>query len=72
MSDDPTQSAFDVGSLTRMSMEDNIMVLLAHETPAEKVLPRWPESISDWKQRGWKEEKQKEVYEQARQKGYKV
>lgn len=72
MSDDPTQSAFDVGSLTRMSMEDNIMVLLAHETHAEKVLPRWPESISEWKQKGWKEEKQKEVYEQARQKGYKV
>ena len=72
MTENPERSAFDVGSLTRLSMDDDIMVLLAHETPAGKILPRWPESISQWKDKGWKEAKQKEVYESARSKGFSI
>jgi hypothetical protein len=72
MTEDPARSAFDVGSLTRMSMEDNVMVLLAHESGAEAILPRWPDAISAWKEKGWKEEKQREVYAAARRKGFKV
>ena len=72
MTENIERSAFDVGSLTRLSMEDDIMVLLAHETPAGKILPRWPESISQWKDKGWKEAKQKEVYESARSKGFSI
>ena len=37
--DDPVRGVHDIGTLTRMSAEEDVMVLLAHEAPALDVLP---------------------------------
>lgn len=62
---DIKQGVHDIGTLTRMSAEDNVMVLLAHEAPAVDVLPRWPKTLNGWKKEGWKDEKQAGVYKRA-------
>ncbi|WVQ63902.1 uncharacterized protein L199_002058 [Kwoniella botswanensis] len=63
--EDPVQATYVVGQLTRMSMEDNVMVLLAHEKEAMGVVDYFPEDICEWKEKGWKEEKQKKVLKDA-------
>ena len=45
-------------TLTRMSIEENIMVLLAHEGQVKGVIPDWPESLDNWKANGFKEKKE--------------
>jgi hypothetical protein len=45
--------------MTRMSAEENVMVILAHEMEIEGVADFWPGDLSGWKQKGWKEEKEK-------------
>lgn len=59
MTADPVVRAKNMGQLTRMSAEDNVMVLLAHEPEAEAVLPLWPETANDWRAKGYKRQKQK-------------
>lgn len=59
MDEDPLVNTQNVGRLTRLSAEDNIMVILAHEGEVEAVLPTWPRDLGDWKVNGWKEEKEK-------------
>ncbi|KAJ9105301.1 hypothetical protein QFC21_001669 [Naganishia friedmannii] len=61
LDDDPIVNTQNIGRLTRLSAEDNIMVLLAHEGEVEGILPVWPEDLSRWKTRGWKEEKEEEL-----------
>lgn len=56
---DPDALAYTIGQMTRMSQEENVMVLMAHEKEAEGVLPPYPEDLGGWKQKGWKEEKDK-------------
>ncbi|KAK6906026.1 hypothetical protein I203_100007 [Kwoniella mangroviensis CBS 8507] len=63
--EDPVQATYVIGQLTRMSIEDNVMVLLAHEKEAIGVVDYFPEDICRWKEKGWKEEKQKNVLEDA-------
>jgi len=58
---DPPVLAKTIGGMTRMSKEDNIMVLMAHERQALGVLPEFPESLNDWKNKAWKEAKEKEL-----------
>jgi hypothetical protein len=50
-----------------MSAEENVMVVLAHEIPAGEVLPRWPETINEWKEKGLKDTKEAGVRERAKQ-----
>lgn len=59
MDEDPLVNTQNVGRLTRLSAEDNIMVVLAHEGEVEGVLPIWPKDINQWMVNGWKEEKEK-------------
>lgn len=61
MDEDPIVNTQSVSRLTRLSAEDNIMVILAHEGEVEGVLPVWPESINQWRKNGWKEEKEKHL-----------
>ncbi|WVW79356.1 hypothetical protein I302_101324 [Kwoniella bestiolae CBS 10118] len=63
--EDPIVATRTVGTLTRMSMEDNVMVLLAHEKEAVGILDQCPKDIGEWKAKGWKDEKQKKVIEDA-------
>jgi hypothetical protein len=61
MDEDPLVNTQSVGRLTRLSAEDNIMVILAHESEVEGVLPIWPRDLAEWKVNGWKEEKDKDL-----------
>lgn len=61
MDEDPLVNTQNVGRLTRLSAEENIMVILAHEGEVEGVLPIWPRDICQWKTQGWKEEKEKSL-----------
>lgn len=61
MDEDPIVNTQSVSRLTRLSAEDNIMVILAHEGEVEGVLPVWPESINQWRRNGWKEKKEKHM-----------
>jgi hypothetical protein len=56
--DNPALATLAVGRLTRMSAEDNIMVLLAHEGQVKCVIPDWPEALDDWRAKGFKEKKE--------------
>lgn len=61
MHEDPAQALLAMGRLTRLSAEDNVMVLLAHEGQVKGVIPDWPEPLNDWKARGYKEKKEDTV-----------
>jgi hypothetical protein len=63
MDEDPVVNTQSVSRLTRLSAEENIMVILAHEGEVEGVLPVWPRNINQWKANGWKEEKEKKLKE---------
>jgi hypothetical protein len=63
LDDDPIVNTQNIGRLTRLSAEDDIMVLLAHEGEVEEILPVWPEDLGRWKVRGWKEEKERKLKE---------
>jgi hypothetical protein len=63
MDEDPVVNTQSISRLTRLSAEDNIMVILAHEGEVEGVLPVWPQSINQWQANGWKEEKEKKLKE---------
>lgn len=63
MDADPVVNTQNVSRLTRLSAEDNIMVILAHEGEVEGVLPTWPQNINQWKANGWKEGKEKNLRE---------
>lgn len=54
---DPPTLARTIGQMSRMSQEDNVMVLMAHEKEAVDTLPEYPEHLGSWKEKGWKEEK---------------
>ncbi|KAH8080931.1 beta-lactamase-like protein [Filobasidium floriforme] len=58
MHENPTEAYVSIGRLSRMSMEENIMVLLAHEGQVKGVIPDWPESLDNWKANGFKEKKE--------------
>jgi hypothetical protein len=58
MHENPTEAYVAIGRLTRMSIEENIMVLLAHEGQVKGVIPDWPESLDNWKANGFKEKKE--------------
>lgn len=66
MAVDPEVATWTIGQLTRMSAEPNVMVLLAHELPAEGLLPEYPHgTLEEWKEKGWKEAKERETAERA-------
>jgi hypothetical protein len=56
---DPALATYTIGQMTRMSAEDNVMVILAHEMEIDEVVDFWPGDLSGWKEKGWKEEKEK-------------
>ena len=56
---DPALATYTIGQMTRMSAEDNVMVVLAHEMEVDGVVDFWPGDLSGWKEKGWKEEKEK-------------
>jgi hypothetical protein len=56
---DPALATYTIGQMTRMSAEDNVMVILAHEMEVDGVVDFWPSDLSAWKQKGWKEEKER-------------
>jgi hypothetical protein len=58
LDDDPVENTVSISRLTRMSAEDNVMVLLAHEGQVENVLPEWPETLDNWKTNGLKRQKE--------------
>jgi hypothetical protein len=62
----PSQNTWTIGQLTRMSMENDVMVVLAHEGEAEGVLDEWPKDLGGWKEKGWKEGTQRRVEEAAK------
>ncbi|OCF35573.1 hypothetical protein I316_02627 [Kwoniella heveanensis BCC8398] len=66
---DPELATYTIGQLTRMSRENNVMVILAHEAQVDGVVDKFPESLNDWRSKGWKEKKEKEVTEAARKRG---
>ncbi|KAL7422344.1 hypothetical protein Q5752_002990 [Cryptotrichosporon argae] len=55
-----------VGALTRASAEADVVVVLSHEGEVAGVFDDWPRDLGDWKARGWKEAKERGVYERAR------
>ncbi|WVF65549.1 hypothetical protein IAT40_000277 [Kwoniella sp. CBS 6097] len=66
---DPKLATYTIGQLTRMSTEDNVMVILAHEAQVEGVVDMYPQNLNGWQSNGWKEQKEKEVTEAARKRG---
>jgi len=44
-----------------MSAEENVMVILAHEMQIEGVVDVYPGDLSGWKEKGWKEEKERDL-----------
>ncbi|WWC91213.1 uncharacterized protein L201_006155 [Kwoniella dendrophila CBS 6074] len=63
--EDPIKATFVVGQLTRMTQEDNVMVILAHEKEVKDVVDYHPNDIAKWKEMGWKEQKERKVTEDA-------
>lgn len=55
---DPPLATYTIGQMTRMSAEENVMVILAHETEVEGVVDMWPGDLGAWKEKGWKEKKE--------------
>ncbi|WVQ93214.1 hypothetical protein IAU59_000278 [Kwoniella sp. CBS 9459] len=66
---DPELATYTIGQLTRMSNEDNVMVILAHEAQVDGVVDKYPGDLGEWQSKGWKEEKEKEVTETAKKRG---
>ncbi|WVR09064.1 hypothetical protein IAU60_006125 [Kwoniella sp. DSM 27419] len=62
---DPPLLTYTIGQLTRMSAEDNVMVVLAHEGQIDGVVDLYPGDLSHWKDKGWKEAKEREVTKAA-------
>jgi hypothetical protein len=62
----PAQATWTIGQLTRMSMEENVMVILAHEGEVEGVVDVYPGDVREWMEKGWKGAKEKEVGERAK------
>ncbi|ORY29316.1 beta-lactamase-like protein [Naematelia encephala] len=62
---DPKLATYTIGQLSRMSAEDNVMVLLAHEGEVEGVVKTYPDDLAGWKVGGWKEEKERDVRARA-------
>jgi len=56
---DPAVATYTIGQMTRMSAEENVMVILAHEMQIEGAVDFWPGDLSKWREKGWKEEKEK-------------
>ncbi|WRT69069.1 uncharacterized protein IL334_006052 [Kwoniella shivajii] len=65
LADDPVVATYTVGQLTRMSQEENVMVILSHERGVQGIIDYFPKDIGKWKERGWKEAKEKKVTEDA-------
>ncbi|WRT63722.1 uncharacterized protein IL334_000645 [Kwoniella shivajii] len=63
---DPPLATYVTGQMTRMSKEDNVMVVLAHEGQVNGIVDLFPGDLGLWKTKGWKETKEKEVMEAAR------
>jgi len=55
---DPPVLAHTIGGMTRMSREEDVMVLMAHEKEALGVLAEFPEPLNGWKSKGWKQAKE--------------
>ncbi|GFZ51913.1 hypothetical protein JCM24511_09683 [Saitozyma sp. JCM 24511] len=68
---DPALATHTIGQLTRMSAEENVMVLLAHEGEAGGVVDVYPGDLGQWKAKGWKEAKERGVNDrvEARRRG---
>lgn len=68
---DPALATHTIGQLTRMSAEENVMVLLAHEGEAGGVVDVYPGDLGQWKAKGWKEAKERGVKDrvEARRRG---
>jgi hypothetical protein len=62
---DPALATYTIGQLTRMSAEENVMVLLAHEGEAEGVVDVYPGDLGEWKAKGWKEAKERGLKDRA-------
>ncbi|WVW81950.1 hypothetical protein I302_103953 [Kwoniella bestiolae CBS 10118] len=62
---DPELATYTIGQLTRMSKEDNVLVILAHEGQVEGAVDQYPGDLSGWKEKGWKGKKEEEVVRQA-------
>jgi hypothetical protein len=54
----PPLATYTIGQLTRMSAESNVLVILAHEGQVEGVISVYPEDLSGWQKKGWKEAKE--------------
>lgn len=61
----PELATYTIGQLTRMSKEDNVMVILAHEGQVDGVVDQYPGDLSQWKQKGWKAKKEEGVTREA-------
>ncbi|WVQ62538.1 uncharacterized protein L199_000680 [Kwoniella botswanensis] len=62
---DPELATYTIGQLTRMSKEDNVMVILAHEGQVDGIVDKYPGDLSLWQARGWKAKKEEDVKRQA-------
>ncbi|WWC66674.1 uncharacterized protein I206_100578 [Kwoniella pini CBS 10737] len=62
---DPKLATYTIGQMTRMSAEDNVMVILAHEGQVEGIVDLYPGDLSGWMSKGWKEAKERGVEEDA-------
>ncbi|KAK0202307.1 beta-lactamase-like protein [Desarmillaria ectypa] len=52
---DPETARETITKLGKLDASPDILVLIAHDPTAHGVIDEFPESVNDWKQRGWKE-----------------
>lgn len=53
---DPKTAQNSANRLQELDADENILVLLAHDTALEDVVEKFPKhTLNDWKERGWKE-----------------
>ena len=53
---DPRTAQNSANNLQNFDADENVLVLLAHDTALEDVAEQFPEAnLNDWKERGWKE-----------------
>ncbi|KAI9002508.1 hypothetical protein DFJ74DRAFT_695862 [Hyaloraphidium curvatum] len=61
---DDTQAYTTMAKLARMDAEDNVIVIVAHETELDGTLPMYPKDAHGWKEGKWKELRAKKLAEE--------
>ncbi|KAK0188328.1 beta-lactamase-like protein [Armillaria mellea] len=52
---DPEISRETITKLSKLDASPDILVLIAHDATAPGIVAEFPESVNDWKEKGWKE-----------------